>query len=383
MTLAQVESIEAAATALSGCRFLDAEFMYKPRPQAGREQIVFDWTLHSRLSKFDSTDGVLLISDSQQTIDSLAQIAALFPKPRIAAAITNPVKWTGKSSDTPTLCGWGEGWQQYQTTDRWVRIKYALQIGSLMNHRGYLIMPAHDAVWGKTLLDRLVHFSQRHARKGLPAAVSPYTYYQHSPVPKADIPQDVVDLLNVAFGRDSLFHWKIHLNQVQQFWGKMSLIPFGMCSAIRDHIEPSTFEDDLVIDRVIGEQGYRARCLWVNNPDIYRQALPVFDREGVRQVIERTLHYSLNIPGEPGGLLNAPLDWIGRIRRLVDPRFARLNAEVEALVAECTATITQRVKQYGLSWVDWGAYRYVARVGDPAVEVWKQDGTPYPPHARV
>jgi hypothetical protein len=31
-----------------------------------------------------------------------------------------------------------------------------------------------------------------------------------------------------------------------------------------------------------------------------------------------------------------------------------------------------RVKRYGCSWVDWGAYRYVARPRDPAVEVWKQ-----------
>lgn len=383
MTLTQVESVEAAASVLSNCRFLNAEFMYKPRPSSGREQIVFDWTLYSRLSRLDEHDAVLLICDSQQTIDSFTHLPAAFPEPRIVAMIINPERWSGKSPDTPALCDWGEGWQQYEATDRWARINCALQVSNQMDQPGYLIMPAHDAVWGKTLLDRLVQFSQRHICNGLSTAVSPYTYHQHSPIPGADVPQDIIDLLNVSFGRDSLFRWKIRLNRVQQFWGKMSLVPFGMCGAIREQVEPDRFEDDLVFDRVIRECGFAARCLWVNNPTVYRQALPVFDREGVRQVIERTLHYSLTIPGELGGLLNAPLDWFGRIRRRIDPRYAHLSAEVESLTAECMTSIARRVKQYGLSWVDWGAYRYVVRVGDPAVEVWKRDRAPLHPRASV
>ena len=34
----------------------------------------------------------------------------------------------------------------------------------------------------------------------------------------------------------------------------------------------------------------------------------------------------------------------------------------------------QRLGRYGLSWVDWGTYRYVVRVGDPLVQVWKYEG---------
>ncbi|MBL8163365.1 MAG: hypothetical protein JNJ61_15365, partial [Anaerolineae bacterium] len=93
-----------------------------------------------------------------------------------------------------------------------------------------------------------------------------------------------------------------------------------------------------------------------------------------RRVIERTLHYSLHIPGDPigGSALTEPLDALGRLRCIVRPRFARYNAQAETLIAECCAEIAARVQQVGASWVDWGAHRYVARPGDPAVEVWRK-----------
>jgi hypothetical protein len=98
----------------------------------------------------------------------------------------------------------------------------------------------------------------------------------------------------------------------------------------------------------------------------------VFSREDAKTVIMRTLHYSLNIPGQGASKLNFPLGALGRLRRRVSPSFARWNAEAEALIAECVAEIAPRLARYGASWVDWGAYRYVARVGDPAVEVWRR-----------
>ncbi|MEZ4667157.1 MAG: hypothetical protein R3E39_04430 [Anaerolineae bacterium] len=40
-----------AAAWLAGKRYVNAEFMYKPRPSREREQIVFDYTLRSRLEQ--------------------------------------------------------------------------------------------------------------------------------------------------------------------------------------------------------------------------------------------------------------------------------------------------------------------------------------------
>ena len=386
-----LESPAEVAAALGGRRFVDAEFMYKPHPSEGRARIVFDYTLHSRLSALESQDAALFICNSPETAESFSDFESRYPHLRIIAAIANPSipstvgahsdrrepLWgRAPKSDTPSRLDWEspDSWQQYATTDRWARIDAALHIASLIDSMGYLVMPAHDAVWGRDLLKKLRHFSEKFARGGLPAAVSPYTYHQHSPVPGADIPQDVIDLLNTAFGRDTLFCWKMRTDGVQAFWGKMGMIPFGMCGKIRENAEKSIWEDDLEIDRVIRDLGYGVRGIWVRNPVLYRQALPVFDHEGVRTVIERTLHYSLNIPTEAIGesSLNFPLGPLGKIRRLVHPKFAKYNALAEDLIAECNKEIAARLKQYGASWVDWGAYRYVMRVGDPAVEVWKQ-----------
>ena len=180
--------------------------------------------------------------------------------------------------------------------------------------------------------------------------------------------------MNTAYSRDRWFRWKIEFDKVQAFWGKMSMTPFGMCGAIRANTEQTLWEDDLDIDRVIRELGYDVRCMWVDDPDIYRQAPPVFNRDGVRKVIERILHYSLHIPDERigGSSLNMPLDWLGRLRELISPRFRRYNAEAEKMITECAAEIGTRLENFGASWVDWGAYRYVVRVRDPVVEIWAQ-----------
>ncbi len=224
----------------------------------------------------------------------------------------------------------------------------------------------------KIYCQKLEDFSQRYAKNGLPAAVSPYTYHQHSAVAGVDIPVDVIHLLNTALSRDTWFRWKIQHDTVQAFWGKMSMTPFDMCGAIRANTEQTLWEDDLDIDRIIRDLGYGVRCMWVDNPAVYRQAPPIFDREGVRKVIERILHYSLHIPDERvgGSSLNVPLDWLGRLRQIVSPQFNRYNSEAERIIDDCAAEIGKRLDSFGASWVDWGAYRYVARVRDPVVEVW-------------
>lgn len=352
--------------------------MYKPRPAPGRERVVFDFALRSRLSELAASGGaVLFICDSRATSDSLDVFQRDYPSLKMVAMITNPPRWEGETPDTPARLDWDtpEGWQRYQVTDRWTRILVALDAARRMDSSGYLVMPAHDAVWGNGLLKRLAQVSQQHAKNGLPAAVSPYTPYQHSTVPGVEIPDDVIRLMNTAFERDPLLWWKIRRQELQAFWGKMGMIPFGMCGAIRDLVDTFVWEDDLEIDRVIRDLGYMARCVWVNDAALYRQALPVFDREGARQVIARILHYSLNIPNQSVGAssLNFPLGRLGKLRRLVDPTFARYNAEAEALIRDCTAEIRARLEGLGASWVDWGNYRHVMRVGDAVVEVWKRE----------
>lgn len=386
----QANSVVEIAGLLADRRYIDAEFMYKPRPEHGREQIVFDYALRSRLGQLSADDAVLFVCNSQQTIDSLAQFQREFPNLVMVSTVINPMPMQmqlepqrrggcrdkTETGDTPNRLGWEQPgqWQQMQTTDRWARVELALRVGGMMESAGYLVMPAQDAVWGQDLLPHLTRFSQRYAKRGLPVAVSPYTYHQHSAMPGTGIPQDIIDLLNTALSRDTLFPLKIRFDRVQAFWGKMNLTPFGMCQAILDNVDKSMWEDDLEIDRVIREQGYGLRCQWINNSQLYRQALPVFDYSGVGKVIERMLHYSLHIPGEPvgGSHLNMPLDWAGKIRKIISPRFRHYNAQSEALIAECTADIATRLREFGASWLDWGAYRQVVRVGHPAVEVWKR-----------
>lgn len=363
---------EEVIVGLGNYRLVSAEFMYRPRPTAQREQLIFDTALRSRLAELDG-NAALFICDSAETAESLAVFESEFPAVKMIAIITNPPLWTKQTDDTPRKMNWDGVWQRYEMTDRWARIDAALAVGAQMTGNGYLIMPAHDAVWGRGLLARLMRLSERYAKNDLPAAVSPYTYYQHSAAPH--VPLDVIDLLNTAFGRDGLFGWKLRFDRVQAFWGKMGLLPFGMCATVRRDVEKIAWEDDLEIDGVIRRAGYGVRATWIRNPAVYRQLLPVFDHEGVRRVIERTLHYSLNVPDDTIGAssLNFPLGALGRIRRLMSPKFARYNAEAEAMIAECCTEIAQRLAQYGASWVDWGAYRYVIRVGDPVAEIWKRE----------
>jgi hypothetical protein len=373
----RVEGASEAASALQERRFVSAEFMYRPRPAPGRERIVFDFTLHSRLSKLGARDAVLFICNSQETADSLGEFQSAYPHLLIVSAITNPSRYTVVPGDTPHKLGWQQpaSWQRYAKTDRWARIDFALDAASRISTPGYLIMPAHDAVWGEKLLPWLVRLSQRYAQNGQPAVVSPYTYFQHSPVPGASIPPEIIHLLNTAFSRDTLFPLKLRFDRLQAFWGKMGLLPFGVCGPLRQHAAQYIWEDDLEIDRALRELGFGVRCAWAWNPAVYRQALPVFDPADVRRVIERTLHYSLNIPSDTLGSssLNIPLGPLGRLRAVVSPRFRRYNPQAERLIADCTDEIQKRLETLGASWVDWGDYRYVMRVGHAEVEVWRYE----------
>lgn len=370
----RLSSISETAEACADRRFVSAEFMYKLPPTEPRARLVFEYALRLRLAALGSDDAVLFICDSAATADAVAPILAAFPRPLALATITNPDDDPGGDPSIPARLGWEGEWRRCRTTDRWRRITAAMEVARRIESSGYLVMPAHDAVWGEGLLSRLVDFSQQHQRGRLPAAVSPYTYYQHSAVPGAAIPPLVIDVLNTALGRDLRFAERLERDEVQGFWGKMGMIPFGMCGAVIDAANQRMFEDDLELDRVIRVLGYNARGLWIDDPAVYRQSPPVFDLDGARVVIERLMHYSLYVPASEvgGSSLNFPLDELGQQKLQTDPDFARLNQIAEGLIAECARHIKARLDQFGVSWVDWGRYRHVARVGIPGVEVWRR-----------
>lgn len=353
--------------------------MYRPPPQEPRARCVFDYALGSRLAELSRYPdaGVLLICDAVTTVEALAPLRMAYPRLRFAAAIANPQPLPAPTAETPRLCAWDapDDWQQVDVTDRWARIRFAMQTAQHLRTPGSLIMPANDAVWGRGLIVHLLRHSQQHARRGLPAAVSPVTPYQHSRVPGADIPQPIIDALNAAFNRDSHLARRLRAGGYQAFWGKMGLIPYALCDIILPELALFVWEDDLEIDRALHAAGCGVYGWWVRAARRYRQALPVFDADDLRRVIERTLHYSLPIPGAhlaASSLLLHPLDAWARWRRRIDRRCARALALSESITQACLAEMQARIDRCGCSWVDWGAYRYVARVGDPVVQVWRK-----------
>ncbi len=262
---------------------------------------------------------------------------------------------------------WDGHWVRLSMSDRWTRILAALELGRDAGTGGYLIMPAHDALYSRDLLLKLVAFSRQHAQNGLPAAVSPFTFYKHSPIADADIPADIIDLVNAAFNRDPAFRLQLERGAAQGYWGKMGLIPFEMCGDLLKTVDTRIWEDDLELDRAITALGYAARTLWIDDPAQYRQALFVVDEAGVRHIIERHLHYSLRTGGSA---LTQPLTDMARYWRIINPHLGAASVWAERIIDEEYAKMMQRVAQYGASWVDWGDYRYVARPYDPHVEVW-------------
>ncbi|MFN8379133.1 MAG: hypothetical protein U0452_10730 [Anaerolineae bacterium] len=363
---------EAAARALNGARIVSAELLYQPRPAGPNARAVFDHALRARLSSLTVDDGLLLFVDGPETLRSVMPLLDEFPLPRRAALVVNPAP-LGAAPETPHALGWEtpEDWQSFQTTDRWARLLAAFEVAAHLGGDGWLALPALDAVYGRPLLDYLIAHSHRLGRDR-PAAVSPVTPFQHYRLPGVRIPSVIIDALNVAFNRDETLPARLAEGSAQGVWGKMSLIPRSACSVILDYAETSVWEDDREIDRVLREAGWVTRGLWIRDPALYHQTPPVFDREALKSVILRALHYSLHIPAAvPAGtsILLQPMRpfsaedsiWYFEARRLADD-----------VTDECMDEISARVARFGASWVDWGAYRYVARVGDPAVEVWRK-----------
>jgi hypothetical protein len=337
---------------------LAAEFIYKPRPLSKREAAVFDYTLRARLNALRDDDTLLLLCDSAVALASLQPILADFPRLHTLSEIVNPQP-RPIQNDTPYACQWEtpQQWQQMTMSDRWARIDAALRVASARRD-GCLLMPALDAVYSRDLLMQLI----------VRAPASAISAQVQRAVPNVDTPQHIIDLHNAAFDRDALADI---CTGGQGFWGKLGVIPFRLCEALRTNADHDTWEDDLEMDRVLTELGSPATCIPVDDPALYHLAPPVFDRPAVQRIIERHLHYSLKIPGKSSAL-HSPPSSASRLRAQHDAKYALALALADALIAACDAAMRQRVAQYGASWVDWGGYRYVTRVGDPAVEVWQR-----------
>lgn len=337
---------------------LAAEFMYKPRPSVGREQAVFDYALRARLNALRDDDTLLLICNSADTLANLQPILRDFPHLQTLSEIVNPQPRTNQT-DTPYAYTWEtpQQWQQMQMSDRWTRIDTALRVASGQRD-GCLLMPALDAVYSREMLAQLV----------AQAPASAISAQVQRAVPNVEIPQHIIDLHNAAFDREALANV---CAGGQGFWGKLGVIPFSLCEAVRAHADHDAWEDDLEIDRVLTELGSPATCISVDDPTLYHLTPPVFDRLAVQRIIERHLHYSLKIPGKSSAL-HSPPSAASRLRAQQNADYARALTQANALIAACDAAMRQKVAQYGASWVDWGGYRYVARVADPAVEVWQR-----------
>ncbi len=348
---------------------LAAEFMYQTRPTTERERAIFDGNLRARLGALAAQDSVLFICNSAATRDSLQPLVADFSHLTIQYAIANPEPQP-QPSQTPFDCQWETPatWQQMAVSDRWARILCALDAAIKQPASGYLVMPAQDAVYKRELLLRLVAASQTQA---IPCAISPHIQLVQIVQPGMSAAQrEIVDLHNAAFDRVALE--MICETGGQGFWGKMGLIPFALCKPLLSQVETHTWEDDLEIDRVLAELGCAARCVEIDDAALFHLAPPVFDRAQVRAIIERHLHYSLKIPGEKQSALWSAPGSRSRLRAPRDPAYAHCLAEAEHMIAACERSMRARVACCGASWVDWGGYRYVARPGDPVVEVWKQ-----------
>lgn len=364
---------------LGAVRWLTAEFMYRPRPDEPNARLVFDAALRARLSALDERDAVLFICNSEETAGSLAPVLDHFSYLRCRFALVNPtLASSALQTYTPFQCGWHqpERWQRMTHTDRWARLRFALQAGATLQG-GWLVMPAHDAIYHRPLLDLLSSHSEKAAQKGARAAVSPYTPYQHSATSGVTVNAAtyaaVIEAMNAGFARDRHFRRRIVQGNAQRFWGKMSLLPFELCAPVLNHADIGIWEDDKEIDRALRDGGWGQEGVWVSDWHLFRQSPPVFNWHDLKGVFMRYLHYSLNIPAPVSpSVLNQPLDHVLRRQRRQQPRYRRAIDRASALVNACNEAIAANLAHCGASWVDWGNYRYVARPSDADVEVWKR-----------
>ncbi|MCS6834866.1 MAG: hypothetical protein NZ750_02475 [Anaerolineae bacterium] len=367
-----------AAEALSGLRWLSAEMLYQPPPSSGPARLIYEQALHSRLDELSRCEqsGVLLLVDHPRSAEALHEALWRRPTLRAALVVVNPQPIPKRDLDTPRRCHWPEParWRLYDMTDRWARLRAALGFAAELRIP-YLLLPSWDSVWGRGLLAHLERTCLAHAQAGRPAAVSPHTPWQHSPTRGAGVSAAIVRATVAAFNRQGRWLKQLAQGKAQALWGKMSLIPWQAAALLCEKADWRVWEDDRELDAVLQAEGYPVRAVVIEKPALYRQALSVFTEDDLLRLIERHLHYTLDIPdslARGATLLSAPLSpgsllW----ERRHDPRWQQAIRTSERLLAQAQARIRQRLEQYGCSWVDWGRYRLVAQPGQPFVQVWK------------
>jgi hypothetical protein len=328
--------------------------------------------LRSRWAALTSADAVLIVAADDASARSFR--AEAWAGVRTETALVNPLALAAPP-DTPRRCGWDDagGWQAAACTDRWARLLFALEVGVCLPAETWMLSPALDAVWGARLLPHLLRFAELHSARGLPAAVSPFTPHQHT-TPGAD--PKAARVVNATVTRDPALRHRIEHNRIQALWGKTMLLPCGLCAALLAGCDRTIFEDDAAVSAAVEAAGYGARCLWMDDAAEYRLTPPIFTQADAEAMVERHIHYGLHIPVTDigGSWLVLPLGDEARARAAHDPAYAQDQAALEGVVASVAGGIRARLGAHGVSWVDWGAYRHVAAVGEPGVEVWKRPG---------
>jgi hypothetical protein len=355
--LRSAENPAQAAEALGGVRFFAAECVYRPLPARAHSPAahVLVWALGRRLRALGPGDGVLWVAADAASVESVRPWAAAAPHLRHVALIANPAPWPDAPGDTPARAGWPNParWQRMATTDRWARVQAALRVGDLLAHGaadgpGALLVPALDAAYAPALLARLA------AEPGVCSPVSPWA---HRRVPGVLYRHGVPAAMNRIFHRAV---WPFAQRQDadqpsadgQGVWGKCVRIPWAWCGPLLSEALTCVWEDDRELDAVLGRLGAPARALAAHDPAVYAVYPAVFTHRDLDRTIARYLHYTLDIPAHPPGTAS-----------LLALHAPPVRAALHALAV--------RVAAFGCSWADWGAYRIVARPGDPCAEVWR------------
>lgn len=380
----------AAANTIRDTPLLSIEFMYQAfgGSGSGMGEMALSFALRSRLDQLsawvrpndpDTDAAVLLICDSIDTARSFHFLQADYPRLKFCYGLANPepqsigiqhaVKWKARRYSWEDA----DQWRIYDMSDRWARILFALRTCAVISNDtdGYVLMPALDSVWGDGLIDRLIGRSEvREQSIGRPTAVSPFTPFQHSPIPDCTYEPSVIDVMNACYNRDSTFPAQVRDGTGQAFWGKMSLTPYKLCEPILNEALPLVMEDDRELDGAVARADGSTYGDWIDDPTLYRQSPPIFDMAGVEQAVFRTMHYTADIPGnlsENGSIFCRPLSV--QAARMFPKEVLDLS---QSLINRCVARIEANIRRYGVSWVDWGRYRYVVEPGNPQVAVWSR-----------
>lgn len=315
---------------------LCAEFFYALPAENSRARGQMMTHFAARCAALHPGDAVLVLAGDAALYPALDAVLIDFPHLTVRRQVVRPTRTADGS---------------YAQTDRWARIDAALQAAATPGAVS-LLMPALDAVYDRRLIERLL------AVEGPASAWTPCHHAGTGIIAAA---------MNAAFNRDRGFKRRLKTGHTQQFWGKVGMIPGGLCAALRTAVQGDhrVWEDDMAIDRALNALGHPARCLWITDPAVYHLHPPVLTQDDLDRVIDRHLHYALH--GGSGLLL--PPDRAQRRRMAHDADYAAAVMLADERIARAQAALTTRLTTHGESAVIWGGYTITARPGDPFVRI--------------